>query len=191
MIIASHLKAGMAIRHEGHTFKVLSAEYHPGQGKMGGATHAHLLNLDTGTLRDHGFRADLKLDVVPLEKAPMEFLYRDGDLCVFMSPETYEQVEIPELMIGKQAELLQAEMRVAVEFLETRPVSVTFPDVLEVRIADTAPPVHNQQDNTKKPAKLESGVEILVPQFIKTGDSIRLDVHKLEYMERAKSAGKQ
>ena len=156
MIIASHLKAGMAIRHEGHLFKVLSAEYHPGQGKMGGATHAHLLNLDTGTLWDHGFRADLKLEDIPLEKAPMDFLYRDGDLCVFMSPQTYEQVEIPVDMIGKQADLLQEGISVAVESVESRPVSVTFPDSLEVRIADTAPPCsqstrqHAQTRETRK-----------------------------------------
>lgn len=191
MIIASHLKAGMAIRHEGHTFKVLSAEYRPGQGKMGGATQAHLLNLDTGTLWDHNFRADLKLEDHLLVKAPMEFLYRNGDLCVFMNTDTFDQVEIEASMIGKQAELLSEQMRVTVEFLEERPVSVLFPDVLEVRIADTTPPVHNQQISTRKPAKLDTGVEIMVPLFIKTGDSIHIDSHKLEYMDRAKSGGKQ
>ena len=186
MIVASQLKAGMALRHEGHVFKVLSAEYHPGQGKMGGVTHAHLRNLDTGTFWDHGFRADIKLEEVALDKVPMEFLYRDGDQCVFMNPETFDQVEIPESMIGKQAELLQEEMRLAVEFIAERPVSVQFPEILEVKIADTTPPAHNQQDNTRKTAKLLGGIEIMVPQFIKTDDIIRLDVTKMEYMDRVK-----
>ena len=66
MVIASQLRAGMAIRFEQHIFKVLSAEYHPGQGKMGGVTHTHLLNLDTGTYKDHGFRSDLRLEEIPL-----------------------------------------------------------------------------------------------------------------------------
>ena len=78
----------------------------------------------------------------------------------------------------------------AVEFVEERPVSVILPDVLEVTVTDTSPPIHNQQDNTWKPAKLESGVEIQVPQFIKASDSIRLDVQNMQYMERAKSAGR-
>ena len=186
MIVASQLKAGMAIRHEGELFKVVSADYHPGQGKMGGVTHAHLQNLDTGTTWDHGFRADLKLEDVPLDKLPMDFLYRDGEQCVFMNAQTYEQVEIPASMIGSPASLLQEEMRVAVEFVDERPVSVQFPDVLEVTIAETAPPEHNQQDNTRKEALLGSGVQIMVPQFIKTGDVVRLDVQKMEYMERAK-----
>ncbi len=188
MVAASQLRPGMAIRHEGTIYKVISADYHPGQGKMGGVTHAHLQNLQTGAFWDHGFRADLKLEDVPLDKVPMDYLYQDGEQCVFMNPDTYEQVEIPGSLIGPQAKLLLEQMRVAVEFVEGRPVSVQFPEVLEVKVADTAPPAHNQQDNTWKEAQLENGLTIMVPQFIKTGDVIRLDTQKLQYMDRAKAA---
>jgi Elongation factor P (EF-P) KOW-like domain len=56
MIIASQLRAGMAIAFEGQRYKVVTAEYHPGQGKMGGATHARLRNLATGTVWEHSLR---------------------------------------------------------------------------------------------------------------------------------------
>jgi elongation factor P len=190
MIPASQLRAGMAIRHEGQLYKVISAEYHPGQGKMGGVTHAHLQNLETGAYWDHGFRSDLKLEDVPLDKVPMEFLYRDGDLCVFMNPETFEQIEIPARKLGKQAALLREQMRVAVEFTDGKPVSVQFPDVLELAVVDTAPPAHNPQDSTWKEATLENGLLVMVPQFIKTGDVIRLDTEKLQYMDRARGTAK-
>jgi elongation factor P len=190
MIAASQLRAGMAIRHEGQLYKVISAEYHPGQGKMGGVTHAHLENLETGAYWDHGFRSDLKLEDVPLDKVPMDFLYRDGDLCVFMNPESFEQVEIPAAKMGKQAALLHEQMRVAVEFTDGRPVSVQLPGILELAVAHTAPPAHNQQDSTWKEATLANGLLVMVPQFIKTGDVIRLDVEKLQYMDRAKGSGK-
>ena len=190
MVIASHLRAGMAIRHEGQLYKVLIAEYHPGQGKMGGAAHCRLRNLTTGTFWEHSFRADLRLDEVAVEKTPMDYLYADTDGHCFMNPETFEQVTIPASLVGEQARLLLPEMRVHVEFVEGNPVAVAFPDVLEIRIADTTPPVHAQQDSTWKTAKLESGIEIMVPQFIKTGDLIRLDVANLKYMERAKGATK-
>jgi elongation factor P len=55
-------------------------------------------------------------------------------------------------------------------------------------VADTAPPAHQQTDSVWKPARLENGLEIMVPQFIKTGDVIRLDVAELKYMDRAKGA---
>jgi len=120
----------------------------------------------------------------------MGFLYADADACYFMNPENYEQVAVPVSLLGEQAKFLQPEMRLPVEFVEGRPVSVLFPDVIETRVAETAPPVHAQQDSTWKTARLENGVEIMVPQFIKTGDVIRLDVQNLKYMDRAKGAVK-
>ena len=81
-------------------------------------------------------------------------------------------------------------MNVAVEFVEGRPVGVVFPGFLEVRIADTAPAAHQQQDTTFKPAKLANGAEVMVPQFIKAGDVIRLDMETLKYMDRVKGESK-
>jgi len=56
-----------------------------------------------------------------------------------------------------------------------------------VRVAETAPPSHQQVDSVWKSARLDSGVEIMVPQFIKNGDLIRLDVNAMKYMDRAKA----
>lgn len=190
MVTAAQLRAGMAIRHEGQVYKVLIGDYHPGQGKMGGVNHARLRNLSTGTLWEHSFRADLKLEDLPVEKQPMDFLYTDAGECVFMNPETFEQVGIPASVIGEQAKFLLPEMRLPVEFVEGQPVSVAFPDIVEVRIVDTAPPVHQQQDSTFKEARLENGIQVMVPQFIKAGDLIRLDSSTLKYVDRVKSAAK-
>jgi elongation factor P len=73
-----------------------------------------------------------------------------------------------------------------VEFVEGKPIGVLFPDTQEVSIAETAPPVHQQQDNTLKPAKLANGVEVMVPRFIKNGDAIRIDLRTMKYMDRVK-----
>ncbi|MBZ5606752.1 MAG: elongation factor P [Acidobacteriia bacterium] len=190
MITASQLRGGMVVRHEGQTYKVLIADYHPGQGKMGGATHTRLKNLGTGTVWEHSFRSELKLEDLPVERQSMEFLYADADGCYFMHPETFEQVTIPASTIGEHARLLKEGMQVPVELVDGAPISVLFPEFLEVRIADTTPPVHQQQDSTWKTARLENGVEVMVPQFIKTGDAIRLDMHALKYMDRAKGVAK-
>ena len=190
MVPASQLRAGMAIRHEGQVFKVMAADYHGGQGKMGGVAHVRLKNLSTGTLWEHSFRSELKIEDVEVEKQSMDFLYADQDQCWFMNPETYEQVGVASDLIGPQARFLKVEMRVPVEFIEGRPASVLLPDIVEVTVADTAPPVHAQQDSTWKTAQLDNGVEIMVPQFIKVGDGIRLDVATLKYLERAKGTGR-
>jgi elongation factor P len=186
MVVSSQMRPGMVIRHEGQTYRVVSAEYHPGQGRMGGCTHARLQNVDTRTFWEHSFRSDLRFDELPLEKRSLEFLYSGGDLCCFMDPETYDQTDIAIELVGPQASFLEAGMRVSVEFLNGRPVSVIFPGFLEVRIADTAPPLHQQHDTNLKPARTANGVEVMVPQFVKTGDTIRLDLATMKYMDRVK-----
>jgi elongation factor P len=190
MITASQLRAGLVIRFEGQLYKVLLADYHPGQGKMGGVAHSRLKNLATGTLWEHSFRADLKLEEADAEKTPMDFLFEDGGECTFMNPVTFEQIALPAALIGPQARLLEPQMRVQIEFVEGSPVNVVLPDVLEVRVEETAPPSHQQVDSVWKPARLTNGAEIMVPQFIKTGEVLRLDVANMKYMDRAKTAAK-
>jgi len=186
MVLASQMRAGMAIVFENQTYRVVGAEYHPGQGKMGGVTHARLENIDTGTFREIGFRAELRLQDLPVEKQALEFLYTDGDQCCFMNPGNYEQTEIATALVGSRAAFLEPGMILPVELLSGRPVHVLFPDVIEVKIADTAPAAHQQADSAFKPAKLANGIEVMVPQFIKAGDMIRLDLETMRYMDRAR-----
>ena len=186
MIAASQMRPGAAIRYEGQPYKVLAADYHPGQGKMGGQTHARLLNLQTGTTWELSLRSELKLEDLRLEKRMLEFLYADDQNCCFMDPTTFEQTEISREIVGPKVRFLESGMKLGVEFLEERAVGVLFPDSIEVKIADTAPPIHAQQDANFKPAVLENGEEIMVPQFIKNGDVVRISLDSLRYMDRAK-----
>jgi len=189
MVVSSQMRPGMVIRHEGQTYRVIAAEYHPGQGRMGGCTHARLQNLDTRTFWEHSFRSDLRFEDLPLTKQSLEFLYSDAGVCYFMNPDTFEQSEISAELVGPQAGFLEPGMKLGVEFLDGRAVNVLFPGFLEVRIADTAPPLHQQHDTNLKPARTANGVEVMVPQFIKTGDTIRLDMQTMKYMDRVKGKG--
>jgi elongation factor P len=186
MIPASQIRAGMAIRYENQLYKVIAADYHPGQGKMGGANHLRLKNLATGTIWEHSFRADLKVESLPVEHQTVEFLYSDGENCVFMNPQSYEQVEIPSTVIGEQVKFLEAGMQIPVEFVEERAISAIFPDFVDIKIADTAPPSHSQADSTWKPARLSNDIQVMVPPFVKSGDTIRLSLSDMKYMDRTK-----
>jgi len=186
MVLASQLRSGMAIAFENQNYRVVAAEYHPGQGKMGGVAHTRLQNLETGTFRELSLRAELKLQDLPVERQGLEFLYADGGQCYFMSPENYEQTEIPAALVGPRAAFLEPGMKLAVDFVDGRPAHVVFPDMIEAKIADTAPAAHQQADSAFKSAKLSNGFEVMVPQFIKTGDMIRLDLENMKYVDRAK-----
>jgi elongation factor P len=153
MITASQIRTGMAIRYQDQPYKVIAADYHPGQGKMGGVNHLRLRNLDTGTIWEQSVRAELKITDLPVERQALEFLYSDSGSCFFMNPQTYDQVEVASTVIGEQAQFLEPGMQIPVEFVEGRAVSVVFPEFVEVRIADTPPPIHGQTDTTWKLAR--------------------------------------
>lgn len=190
MIAASQIRSGMAIRYENELFKVMAADYHPGQGKMGGVNHLRLKNLATGTTWEHSLRADLKVEEVLVERQTVEYLYTDGDSCYFMNPQSFEQVEVPSAVIGEQLKFLDAGMHVPIEFIEGRAVNAIFPDFVDIQVADTAPASHSQADSTWKSARLSNDVKVMVPPFVKSGDTIRLSLGDLKYMDRAKPKSK-
>jgi elongation factor P len=136
------------------------------------------------------FRPDERLEELELERQTMEFLYSDDENCVFMNPTTFDQVEMPRSAIGPAEKFLQPAMRVPVELFDGRPVSIVLPDVAELRITDTAPAMHAQQDSTLKEATLENGMKIRVPLFVDNGEIIRVDVRTGKYLERVREKKK-
>lgn len=192
MLAASELRTGKVIRVEGELYKVISADYHAGGGKLGGVTHAKLRNVLTTAIWERRFRADESVEEVEPEWQTLQFLYSDDRLSYFMHPETFEQVEVENERLGPIVPYLQPEMSLPVEFLEGRPLGVAFPGVVEVRVKETAEPIRSQgSDNVWKEAKLENGVDIQVPPFIAPGELIRVEVETSTYVERAKSEKKK
>ena len=191
MTIASELRTGMAIRIEGQVFKVLEVESRAGAAKMSGVVKTKLINARTGRMSEPHFRPQERLEDLQLERRMMEFLYADDENCTFMRPDTFEQVEVPAVMMGSAIGFLQSGMELPVEFFEGEPISVVFPDTAEARVVSTAPPSHASQDNAWKAATLENGLSVHVPLFIAPGEIIRVDVRDCRYIERVHSERKR
>jgi elongation factor P len=191
MVIASQLRPGMVLKFGQDISKVLEANYHLGQGKMPGSVHARARHVISGTIKDFRFRPEERLEDIQLQRQDMEFLYSDADSVTFMNPSTFEQVSIPQDAIGTAMRFLQPNMKVPVEFYEGQPVSIVFPPIVETRVSTTADPVHQQQDNTYKEATLENGLKIMVPQFIKPDEIVRVEVATGKYVDRVRASGKR
>ncbi len=186
MLMASDLRAGVAVRIGGVFYKVIEVTHHAGQGKMGGSTHAKLRQIETGNTREWRFRPDEPVEEVRPERHALQFLYRDDLLSHFMHPETFEQVDIENIRLGRAAAILVESMTVPVEFVDAHPVGIVMPDIVEVRVSTTAPPVRTHGDtNVWKEATLENGAKVMVPPFIASGETIRVDVEQGKYVERA------
>src|SRR6516165_9185894 len=191
MVSASELRAGMVIRVEADVYKVLEVDAKAGAAKLGGVVKTKLSNVNTGCLWEPHFRPQERFEELGLERRSMEFLFSDDESCTFMNPETFEQVEVPRAILGSGEQFLQSGTQVPVELFEGRPISVILPDVVEAKIADTAPAAHAQQDSTWKEATLDNGIVIRVPLFIGPGETIRVDVRTLRYVERVKAERKR
>jgi elongation factor P len=186
MIATSELKAGMTIRVNGQIFKVLHAEFKAGGGQAGGVVKTKLRNVASSRMWEPHFRPDERVEELDVQRQTMEFLYADAENCTFMHPESFEQVEIPREVLGPTQKFLREGMRLPVEFFEGRPIHVEFPAVVELRVTETADPVHSQQDSTWKEATLENGVQIQVPLFIARDEVVRVEVETARYLERVR-----
>jgi len=191
MVIASELRPGMVIRIEGEIYKVLEVEAKAGAAKMGGVVKTKLSNVRSARLWEPHFRPQERLEDLELERHMMEFLFAQGDSCTFMNPNTYEQIEIPNAVLGQGQKFLQSGMDLPVEFFHGEPISVIFPDIADARVSETAPAAHSQQDSAWKEALLENGMSVRVPLFISPGEVVRVEVKTGRYVERARAEHKR
>ena len=184
MVLASEIKGGAAIQLDGKLYKVLEVIRHAGSGQMHGFIELKLKDMRYGHFADRRFRHSDKLADFPLTKRLMEYIYSDKDACYFMDPETFVQVGIPKTAIGHAEKFLNEGTMVTVELVDEEAVAVQLPKIAELKVAATGAGIREGQDNTMKPATLENGLNLLVPQFVATGEMVRVDTEKLKYVDR-------
>ncbi|MEO0216153.1 MAG: elongation factor P [candidate division WOR-3 bacterium] len=186
MVSASELKTGMTIKLNNELFKVIATELKMGTAKFGSMVHVKLKNLKTQTLTEQRFHPDDRLDDVMVETIPMEFIYQDRDSYCFMHPETYDQILIDRQKLGEFSKFLTAGLKLKIEFYEGKPIDIIIPKTVDMRVESTGEGLKGEFDAAYKSATLENGMEVLVPQFIKPGDIVRIDVETKKYLERVK-----
>ena len=118
----------------------------------------------------------------------MEYLFQEGNSYIFMNTENFEQMRLSQEVLGNSVNYLVPNVVFSVEMYGKKPVGVNPPQTLELKVATTEPYLKGAtQSASNKPAVLETGITINVPQFIKEGDIIRIDTREDKYLERTKS----
>ena len=184
MIKASDLRNGMCIRFNNELYKVVLAEMKVGTAKLPSSVHVRLRNLQVGTQTEQRLHPEAKVEDVVVETVALSYSYKDGDTLYFMHPMTFEQVAIPKKMVGSYEKFLTDGSQLKVEFHGEQPMDALTPPTVDVTVASTGPALHGDNDSAPKPATLENGMEVHVPQFIKTHDRIKIDVASGRYIER-------
>ena len=186
MIQATQLRPGMIIIYEGDLYRV-TAIHHLTPGNKRGFMQTKMKNLKTGIGTEKKFRSEDRLEQATMETRKMQYLYAEGDLHTFMDTENYEQMSLPAEEIGDLLSYLLPNQIVEIEFFDGRPLGVSPPSAVDLQVVDTEPSLKGATASASyKPAKLETGVTILVPPFIQVGDKVRVDPSEGTYLERIK-----
>jgi elongation factor P len=179
------IRPGNIIEYEGGIWRAVKIQ-HTQPGKGGAYMQVELKNLIDGRKNNVRFRSAETVERIRLDTKDFQFLYHDGDMLVFMDKENYEQVSLPEDLIGEPAAFLQDGMDVIMELHEERPISVQLPDTIEAKIVEADAVVKGQTASSSyKPAILDNGVRVMVPPHITSGTRIVVDTYSREYVRRA------
>jgi len=143
-------------------------------------------SLRTGSMTEHRFSSEDKVEKAQLDEHDMEYLYDDGEYFYFMNVENYEQMHLTKDLLGDATNYLIPQLKVTVEFYEGKPISVELPATVDMTVVETEPGLKGATvSNVTKPAKMETGLVVQVPPFITEGEKIRVNTSEGTYQERA------
>jgi elongation factor P len=182
---ATQIRRGMVLVFEGDPVRVLEFRHHT-PGNLRAMVQAKLKNLRSGSTFEHRFRAADSVERASMETHDLEFLYQGGETYHFMSTENYEQFEMDAEMLGDSAQWMQPGMRIQAEYYDGRPIGIQLPNSLVLEVTETAPVMRSATKTAStKPATLENGVTVNVPEFVRTGEKVRVNPETGEYVDRA------
>ena len=185
-VIASSLRKGNIVDIDTKLYVVLNAEnFHPGKGTP--TTQVDMRRISDGVKTQMRYKTTDQVERAHVEDHEFSYLYQDGDGYHFMNQENYEQLQVPEDVVGDYAPYLQEGMVVSLAIHEGVAVSMEIPQKVTLEIVDTEPAMKGQTaSGSFKPAKLSNGVRTMVPTHILTGTRIVVSTDDGSYTERAK-----
>lgn len=180
------LKKGTIIQIDGKPYRVI--EYaQKVMGRGGSIVNVRLKNLIDGSVIPKTFKGQERVESAEVRNKTVQYLYSDGQMFFFMDPETFEQFELSEDVVDTAAGYLKEGEQVSLQFFGDRVISVELPKNIYLEVTYTENVVKGDTTSSVlKDAKLETGITVKVPAFIKTGDVISVDTLTGEYRERKK-----
>jgi elongation factor P len=185
MIDVNDLRKGVTFELDGQLWRVLEYAHHkPGRGNATIKIKAR--NLRTGSSLEKTFISGSQVQDARLDFHNVSYLYTDGDYYHFMDNETFEQPAIGKDILGDSANFLKEGMECKLTFYNGEALDVELPLSVDLKViyAEVAVRGDTATGVTKK-VKVESGVYVQCPNFIKEGDTIRVDTRTGEYVTRA------
>jgi elongation factor P len=184
----SGFRNGLKIEMDGAPYIMIEFQ-HVKPGKGGAFVRTKLKNLRTGRVVEKTFRSGESVTSPDINQKEMQYLYRDGEMYVFMDTSDYEQTSLLKENIGEGVKWLKEESICDIMFHNGEAIAVELPTFVELSISKTDPGVKGDTAaGGSKPAELETGASVNVPLFLNVGDVLKIDTRSGEYIERVKTA---
>jgi elongation factor P len=184
MIDVNELRKGVTFEMDGGLYKVVDYS-HNKTGRGNANIRIKARNLLTGSNIERTFSSGQSVQDVRLDFHNVSYLYSDGDFYHFMDNETFEQPAIKGEVLGDDALYLKAGMEVKLTFYKDEPLDVEIPTSVDLEVVAAEVAIRGDTaTGVSKKVKTETGLEVQCPQFVKVGDTIRVDTRTGEYVTR-------
>ena len=188
LLEAINVKRKSLFEHENTPYYCMDSDISSPTAR-GGQTLVRLKmrNLLTRAVFDKTFKASDKFKEPDLELVPATFLYTDGDGYHFLDQQSFETLTLTEGMIGDATDFLIESLEIQVHKYNGNPIGLQLPIFVELNVAETEPGIKGDTSSgsVTKVAKLETGLEIRVPLFIKEGEKVKVSTESRDFAGRA------
>lgn len=185
-ISATDIRVGLLIEHDGQLWRVARARHVHVGGRGGAYMQVEAKNLKTGAKNNMRLRTDEKVDNPYVEQRKMRFLYSAGGEDVLMDEENFDQHNIASEVLEARRGFLLPDTVVEVSMHEDAIIGVDLPQSVVLEVTVTEPQAKGSTATTSyKPATMETGITVMVPPFVQSGEKIRVNTESGEYVERA------
>ena len=175
MADSGDVKVGTILRYNGELC-LITEWMHRTPGNLRAFYQGKMKNLKSGKIAENRFRAGEEVEIVRVEYKEMQYIYPEGEHIVVMDPDTFEQMHIPSVMFGQNAQMLKEGMTVKLAFENDQPLLAEAPTFVELEVTYTEPGVKGDTaTNTLKKATVETGAVVQVPLFVNQGEVIKID----------------
>jgi len=185
---AYEIKRGNVVEHDGRVWQIREIERSSPQGRGGNVTYRFIMYSVPGAQKlDISLRAEDELRETEVTRRAVTFSYKDGDAFVFMDGEDFTQYTLDANVVGDAAGYIADGIEGCyVQLIDDAPVAVQLPPTVALDVVDTAPEMKGATATKRpKPAKLSTGLEILVPEYISNGEKVLVNTTTGEFGGRA------
>jgi elongation factor P len=186
-VMPSEFKRGMALLIEGAP-QLLEEFHSSGTAQSKHKIHARLRNLKTGRIADRAFTENDRVPVAEMEHRKAQFSYKRGEEYVFLDSRTFEELVLTADQAGDRRWFFKENDEYRTLLLEGKLVDIALPLQVTLQVVETVPPIRGGSDSNWKPARLDTGLEIMVPLFIAQGEWVRVDTYERKYAGKETSA---